>query len=264
VIGELAEAIRQRRAILFVGAGVSNCLGLPTWPQLVDHLAVELGFDPEIFGTHGDHLLLAEYYRLERGSIGPLRTWMDKAWHTGVVIGQSEPHKLIVDLDFPLIYTTNYDNWLEEAYKFHGRPYWKIANVGDLVRLRSNATQIVKFHGDFADDESIVLTESSYFDRLDFESPLDVKLRADLLGRSVLFIGYSLQDINIRYMLYKLHKQWSATSYPGLRPKSFVFLVRPNPVQQRVLESRGIHAIVSNSDDPKAGLTEFLSSLRKV
>jgi hypothetical protein len=263
VLGELAEAIRQRRAILFVGAGVSNCLGLPTWRQLVDHLASELGYDPEIFGTHGDHLLLSEYYRLELGSIGPLRTWLDKAWHTGVDIGNSEPHKHIVDLDFPLIYTTNYDNWLEEAYKFHKRPYIKVANVGDLVRARLNTTQIVKFHGDFADDESIVLTESSYFDRLDFESPLDVKLRADLLGRSILFIGYSLHDINIRYMLYKLHKQWSASTFTGLRPKSFVFLARPNPIQERVLESRGIHAIVSDRDDPKAGLTEFLSSLGK-
>jgi hypothetical protein len=261
MIGDLAKAIRQRSVILFVGAGVSNCLGLPNWRQLIDHLASELGYDPEIFATHGDHLLLSEFFQLERGSIGPLRSWLDKAWHAGVDISKSEPHRLIVDLDFPLIYTTNYDNWLEEAYTFYKRSYSKVINVGDLVGLRADATQIVKFHGDFSDDDSIVLTESSYFDRLDFESPLDVKLRADLLGRSVLFIGYSLQDINIRYMLHKLHKQWSATAFNSLRPKSFVFLTRPNAVQERVLQSRGIHAIVSDDDEPKTGLVRFLNSL---
>lgn len=224
MIGELMEAIAQNRVLLFVGAGVSHCLGLPTWRQLVAHLARELGYDPDIFDTHGDHLLLAEYYRLERGRIGPLRTWLDKEWHKGVDIGQSDLHKLIVQLDVPLIYTTNYDNWLEEAHRFYARPYCKVANVGDLVGVRPGVTQIIKFHGDFADDDSIVLTESDYFNRLDFESPLDIKLRADLLGKSVLFIGYSLSDINIRYMLYKLHRQWSETTYTSLRPKSFVFL----------------------------------------
>ena len=68
-----------------------------------------------------------------------------------------------------------------------------------------NKTQIIKFHGDFDDDSSLVLTESSFFIALDFESPLDIKLRSDSLEKSLLFIGYSLSDINIRYMLYKLH-----------------------------------------------------------
>jgi len=34
------------------------------------------------------------------------------------------------------------------------------------------------------------------FDRLYFSSPLDIKLRTDALGRSILFIGYSLSDVN--------------------------------------------------------------------
>jgi hypothetical protein len=264
VIGELKEAIRSQRAILFVGAGVSQCVGLPDWKELIDHIGVELGYDPQIFATLGDHLMLSEYYRLERGSIGPLRSYLDKAWHSGVDIGKSEVHKLVVDLQFPLIYTTNYDNWLEEAHRYYGKAYSKIAHVGDLVRAKADATQIVKFHGDFEDDDSIVLTESSYFARLDFESPLDIKLRADLLGRTVLFIGYSLKDINIRYMLYRLHRQWSSAAINGMRPKSFVFLGRPNAVQQRVLESRGIHAIISDNDDPTLGLTDFLKSLANV
>ncbi len=261
MIEELAKAVRERKVILFVGAGVSQNLGLPSFSGLVRRLAEELDYDPEIYATHGDYLALAEYYQIEKGTIGPLRSWLDRTWHEGIDISKSDIHRLIVELNFPIIYTTNYDTWIERAYKHYGRNYVKVAHVGDLTKVEPGLVQIVKFHGDFEDDASIVLTESSYFNRLDFESPLDIKLRADLLGKSVFFVGYSLSDINIRYMLYKLHRQWESSSYSDARPKSFIFLARPNPVQERVLSSRGIHAIVSDSDNPKIGLKDFLHRL---
>lgn len=261
MIEELIQNIRERRVILFVGAGVSQNIGLPSHRDLIRHLAQELGYDPDLFATHGDHLTLAEYYQIEKGSIGPLRSWMDRAWHAGVEIANSDLHKLVVELNFPIIYTTNYDRWLEAAHDHHRRRYVKIANVGDLTKIESGVTQIVKFHGDFDDDKSIVLTESSYFERMDFDSPLDLKLRSDLLSRSVLFIGYSLADINLRYILYKINAQWKNSDFARERPRSFIFLTRPNPVQARVLTSRGIFAILSDHDDPGTGLSEFLRGL---
>ena len=119
----------------------------------------------------------------------------------------------------------------------------------------------MKFHGDFAEDDSIVLTESQYLNRLDFESPLDVKLRADLLERSALFIGCSLADINIRYMLYKLNQQWSSSGLGASMPSSFVFLTRPNAVQEQLLQNRGVYPIVAETDDPGEGLRAFLQGL---
>jgi hypothetical protein len=260
---ELVQNIREKNVILFVGAGVSQNLELPSTEQLVQQIANDLGYDPEVFKTYGDYLTLAEYYRLEKGTIAPLRSWMDRKLHSDVDVSKSDIHKIIVNLQFPIIYTTNYDRWLERAHDIHRREYTKVANVSDLAKVKPGITQIVKFHGDFdGDDESIVLTETSYFERLDFESPLDIKLRADLLGKSVLFIGYSLTDIDLRYMLYKLNKQWDASSFASARPKSFVFLTRPNPVQERVWASRGISAIVSDCDKPSDGLRKFLQQLQ--
>jgi hypothetical protein len=77
-----------------------------------------------------------------------------------------------------------------------------------------------------------VLTESSYYQRLSFESPLDIKLWADSLARPLLFIGYSLTDINLRYLLYKLDQQWQVSNLARVRPKSYIFLTAPNPVQE--------------------------------
>jgi SIR2-like domain len=253
---------RKRNLLLFVGAGVSASLGIPTYDLLIDHLAEELGYEPKIFRTLGDYMTLAEYYLLEKKSLGPLRSWMDKEWHSSEIdVRTSEIHRLIVNLDSPLIYTTNYDSWLERAHDAFKKPFTKIANVGDIAKATADRTQIVKFHGDFEDDKSIVLSESSYLDRLSFESPLDVKLRSDVLGKAVLFIGYSLSDINLRYLLYRLQKQWAGTVYEDLRPESYIFLTRPNEILEKVLMSRGVTAVVSDDDDHAVGLEKFLAEL---
>ena len=262
MITDLAKAVRDQRVLLFVGAGVSNDLGLPVFSALIDHLADSLGYDPDIFHSLGDYLTLCEYYMLEHGdSIGPLLRWMDRSWHRDVSIGNSEVHRLIVELNFPVIYTTNYDSWLEKAHQHYGKPFTKIANVGQLADADPSATQIIKFHGDFDDDQSIVLTESQYFDRLDFESPLDIRLRADLLHRSVLFIGYSLSDINVRYMLYRLNSLYNSSGLEQSMPQSYIYLTRPNSVEERVLKSRGIEPIVTDSDNPSERLKQLLRSL---
>lgn len=237
-------------------------LGLPSFRGLIEHLADELGFDPEVFERSGDYLSLAEYYLLQKGSLGQLRSWMDRTWHDpGVEVTNSRVHTAIVELGFPIIYTTNYDRWIERAYDASGRTYTKIANVADIAQAHDDHTQIVKLHGDFDDDSSIVLTESSYFERLGFESPLDIKLRSDVLGRTLLFLGYSFNDINIRYLIYKLHRQWQASAFERVRPRSYIFLARPNLVQEEVLRSRGLEPIVSDEDDPRRGLESFLNRL---
>lgn len=261
----LADAIRSRNALLFVGAGVSMNLGVPSWAELTAHIADRLGYDPREFEALGSDQTLAEFYALQTGSIGPLRSWMDVEWHRDAAdkVAKSEVHRLIVGLGFPVIYTTNYDRYLELAHEAHGAAYTKVANIGELAAVPSGATQIVKFHGDFEDDGSIVLTESSHFDRLALEGPLDLKLRADLLGRAALFIGYSLSDVSIRYLLYRLHRLWEASAYARVRPKVYVFLGRPNPVQARVLAGWGIVPLFSESPDIGEGLRQMLADLLK-
>lgn len=263
IMDSLVTSIKQKNVVLFVGAGVSMNLGLLSWKELIGKMAEDLGFEAAQFSSFGDYLALAEYYKIKTGSLGGLRSWMDRTWHSDAVdIGQSEVHRLIVENDFPIIYTTNYDRWLEIAFDHYKRPYCKITNVTDLVRIRDGATQIVKFHGDFDDDRSLVLDESSYFERLEFESPLDIKLRSDVLARSVLFIGYSLSDVSLRYLFYKLDKLWKMHGKYSVRPRSYIFVPKPNPVQEAVLDQWGISMISSDRADPRTALVEFMQSLK--
>ncbi len=189
---------------------------------------------------------------------------MDSTWHpTDVDICKSELHNIIVDLNFPIIYTTNYDRWLETAFDKRKRPFHKIANVADLSIGSAGRTEIIKFHGDFEDDESLVLTETSYFQRMMFEGPLDIRLRSDCLARPLLFVGYSLHDINTRYLLHRLQELWKNSPYAEQRPLSYILMTEHDPVQEIVLESRGVHPIVLAGDDPGEMTTSFLRLVSK-
>lgn len=259
---DLLDAHRTGKLMLFVGAGVSANLGLPDWDTLIAHIAEELGYDPKIFATYGNHLALAEFYKKKKGGLGALRSWMDREWHKPTTdISKSDIHQLITQGNFSRIYTTNYDRWLEYAHDAFGVKYDKIASVADLVSVTEGHRQIIKLHGDFDADDSLVLDETSYFQRLDFDTPLDIKLRNDVLGSSVLFIGYSLNDLNIRLLFYRLTEMWGRSTLASARPKSYVFTHRPNPVAQELLSHWGIEMIVSEDDDPRKALTGFLQDL---
>lgn len=68
---ELLQAYRTNKLMLFVGAGVSANLSLPTWDELIAHIARELGYDPKIFATYGTPLALAEYYIKKKAAWAP-------------------------------------------------------------------------------------------------------------------------------------------------------------------------------------------------
>ncbi|WP_404924873.1 SIR2 family NAD-dependent protein deacylase [Mesorhizobium sp. ORM16] len=262
-IEQLARSVRERRAILFVGAGVSMSVGLPSWRKLIDHLVEDLGIDHGIIAPSDvSYQTLAEFYRLKRGTIGPLRSWMDRNWSVSrEKVRRSEIHRLIVALDFPIIYTTNYDRNLEVAFEVHSRDYVKVANAKDIAKAGNGVTHIVKYHGDFDDDSSLILAETDYFDRLSFDSPLDVKFRADALGRTILFIGYSMSDMNIRLLLHRLWQTWRLSGYEDDRPRSFIFMPSPNVVQEAVLGRWGIEMLSEEAAQPEQALAAFLSKL---
>jgi hypothetical protein len=259
----LIESVGEGETILFVGAGVSQNLGLPGFSRLIELMGEDLGYDADIFSMHGDFMTLAEFYEDEARGLGRLRSKLDQEWHDPRIdLGASAIHRHIVELDLPLIYTTNWDAWLERSFERVEKEYVRVANVSDLRRAREGVTQIVKYHGDFQEDlTSLVLTEASYLDRLAFDSPLDIKLRADSLARPILFVGYSLGDINTRYLLHRLERVWRESGRPDARPVSYLALYRPNPIQDRVLKRRGVSTLQIDGLNPGDALLAFFEEL---
>jgi hypothetical protein len=265
VVEQLAHEIRKRRVILFAGAGVSAGLGLPSWETFIGRLGTELGFDSKDFlGLSADFRSLAEFYRLQKGSIDGLRERMRREWAvTDEKLAASHIHRLIVRLEFPLIYTTNYDRLLERAFELHGVAFNKATTAKDIARRDASLPTIVKFHGDL-DDGAVVLTETDYFRRMAFDDPLDIQLTADALGRGILFVGYSVSDVNLRLLLFRLREIWHESGQAEWRPRSYVLMTRPDPIQERILDALGVTPLVVShreSESEAAALVSFLERL---
>lgn len=259
----LRDLRRDGKLIPFVGAGLSIPLGLPSWSSLLDIIADQLDYDPAVFKLSGNNLQLAEFYVANKGSIGPLRSEMDRLFNpTDEAIKSSRSHSALVDMNLPLIYTTNYDRIIERAFELKRIPCHTISNIDDISVAPPNATQVVKFHGTFSDDASLVLTESSYFDRLEFESAIDIKLRADILGKILLFVGYSLSDINIRYMLYKLHKLRQRVRRDTNRlPSAYLITFGAGEVQRTLLAQWDVLVVDLDPINKSESMDLFLEQL---
>jgi hypothetical protein len=260
---DLRKALSERRALLFVGAGISMSVGMPSWRTLIEHMLNELELDASILESPDiTYQTIAEYFKVTRGSLQELGEWMKARWRVSdEEIRSSRLHELIVSLDFPTIYTTNCDANLENAYRVHGRPYKKVTNARDLAHASPEVTLIIKYHGDFEDMASLVIAETDYFERLSFEAPLDIRFRSDSLAATMLFVGYSMSDLNIRFLLYRLWSTWHRAGSANHRPNSYVFMHRPTEVQRSVLKQWGVTILEGSGDSAESSLLKFLEEL---
>ena len=244
---DLIDLLKQRRVIPFVGAGFSLWHGLPNWDELLKSVSTEITDIPE-YDTikrfcNDDHLQIAEYLYIKSDkSIGPLRHKLSTLLTSKKNLTDSTHHIELINLNAQQIYTTNYDEIIEHTYSSLSHPYAFVALPKHIAAANKNKTQIVKYHGDLRYDSSLVLTESSYYSRLEFESPMDLKFRSDLLGQSVLFIGYSFRDINIRIIWFKLMEMMKDVPEQD-RPSSYIVRFDRNEVLEDLYKAVGIRTI---------------------
>lgn len=261
----LLDAAASKRLVPFIGSGFSKVFALPTWNELINDISIELGYDPAIASIYGDFLQLAEFMYIEKDGISELRSKLDRKFNADVDISKSKQHQLLTLLNPHTIYTTNWDSLIERAFEHYSVKYNRIATINDFQKSTPDVTSIVKFHGDFsATDDSIVFTESSYYERLSFESPLDIRLRADMMSNTLLFLGYSLSDTNVRYMWYKLQKLLlTQHSTKSRNPFAYIVTFKPNPVFEAIsTHSRNIGVISLDPLNPVNSMEELLNELQ--
>jgi hypothetical protein len=154
-----------------------------------------------------------------------------------------EPHRTLGALRLPVYLTTNYDDFMYKALVASGvRPVREVArwNSELLENVESKSDSgyepskdsplVFHIHGHWDLPESMVATEDDYFDFLvniarDLAtSPTDtskkailpLRVRRALKGSTLMFLGYSLTDINFRVILRGLVESLS----PALRQMS--------------------------------------------
>jgi hypothetical protein len=264
----LQQEFQDRRLIPFLGAGFSKPLNLPDWGELIGWMAERLGFEPDLFRLHGRHDQLAEYFQLaDHNNFRHLVHEMTRRFDSEEAVRArqtSRMHLALARLDWRCIYTTNYDSHVEGALRDAKKKVAVLASFEDFQARREPGTcEVIKFHGTLTHPESIVLTESSYFQRIALDAPVDQRLRADLLSHSFLFIGYSFNDTNIRYIWYRMN-QLRLQGQAGLRRparRCFFATFGVGPIQPDLLDQWNIDLIQLDPADKVASVADLLQRI---
>ncbi len=272
---ELRRLYRDGRVIPFIGAGASMAVQWgsngekhrgPSWRELVDKAARLIGADdPELLHMRGTDLQILEYMRIKRDTMQPLINWLHASMRpSDDDLRRSVLHRALAALsNCQLIYTTNYDDFIERTMRLHNRAVMTIAAEHDLSQHLAETTQVVKFHGDFNRPETMVLSESDYERRMRLESPMDLKLRSDALGRALLFIGYSFRDANVAYLFRLVTEQFGELPQSFAGKRAYIISNNPFDFELQLFNARHIEVIPTygaDRADEVAGIVSAMSA----
>jgi hypothetical protein len=225
-INEIRELItahlRERTATLFLGAGINA--GTTRSDGVEFPLAAELGqwICRDLLDDGNLKLPLDQAADIARYKLGekPVNQYLFEQFGA---YRPSAAHLSLVQLPWDVIYTTNYDLLVEQA-----AAHKSIVPAGTLKTIFSTSTELdafseadilyYKLHGsvDFAntDEGRLILTKEDYRFYERFRKPLFHRLERDLLSRTFVFIGYSLQDPNFQAILNDCREQLGAKTLP--------------------------------------------------
>lgn len=247
-LGLVADAVRERRCILFLGAGVHAPPAddspfdyppeqrPPLGAALSEQLAHASGLAEQFPGEDPRNLQrVALFYEIAR-SRRQLVEAVARAVHEG-----KRPSPLLgalAELDFPIVISTNYDHLFERALAAAGKDprvsvYTpELEATTDFRDPTAESPVVFKIHGDVARPETLVVTDEDYIQfvlRMSSKDPYDpvpLTLKYYLTGWTTLFVGYSLLDYNLRLLFKTLRWKIDAANVPDM----YSVDVRPDPL----------------------------------
>lgn len=214
---DFPAALKDDAAAIFVGAGVSMGAGYPSWSKLLTEIGDELGVSS---GDVHDLAALAQWSIQESGSATRVRNVIREK----ISPNHDVPDALNIIARLPVrhIWTTNYDRLIERAFEAIDRPIDSISGPKDLsLRARPGAARLYKMHGSVDRLDDLVISTDDYElfrSRRGAYLPL---LQAHLTSMSMLFVGLSFTDPNIRHVLSLIRE-----SFTDAPPEHFA-IVRP-------------------------------------
>lgn len=260
---QLIDAFRDRRAVIFLGAGVSRSAGLPSWQNLAADLAKDLDFPADLeegsFST--DSLLkIPQYYENKFGR----RALQQRLEELIQPNGASRAHDLIASLPCDLYYTTNFDELLESSLRVatEDERFPVIADENDArYHAGRRGLQVRKIHGTLSRPLGIVITRQDFARVRNRSQVMFEDLRGDLRDHSFLFIGYSLSDPDFVALYDDV-----LSTMGDMRQVHFICLPGATELERDDLKRRGFEVLDilgwdSDRSDISRGLGAFLDEL---
>lgn len=238
----LFDLIRKEDVIIWAGAGMSMYAGYPSGQRLAEILLESLTEEEKNLISKNSQLsyIAEEFLRIKDGDRTPLINILKDVFSKRP--SSNELHKKLSMIPhFQTIITTNYDSLFESTYT----NYQLIHSAKQLSELDNKKTHIFKVHGVIEEPESLLITNSDY--NKFFKDSAETNtywavIRERLATKSVLFIGYNIEDPNISVVFDRI------TDALGSRKDCFI--VAPNLTLHKIndLERKQIHYINSNAE----------------
>ncbi|WP_286818482.1 SIR2 family protein [Desulfobacter sp. UBA2225] len=224
IIEKLISIINTGRAILFTGAGFSvGCENvIETSPPRAKELA-KLICQKGGFGEDDDLTYASDYFLNYRNKFDLLHLLKENF----TITKNGKEHSIISSLDWKRIYTTNYDDSIEKSAQETQKIIYSLTiddNPKEFYKKRNCCIHINGSISSVSEDDlnaKFKLTRTSYVSPDSFvNSSWYYYFKKDLEQCSaIVFIGYSLYDIDIEKILF---------SSPILKNKTY-FITEKNP-----------------------------------
>ncbi len=245
-ISVLARQIAPQNTVLVLGAGASIPSGAPSGKELAKDLEAKFKVGEGLGLSLSDIATLIERRVNRRELIEFICNKVEDITPSGGILS-------IPLLDWAAIFTTNYDTLVEKAFKKSGVPLSVYSSNYDFSKSsNSNSQSLYKFHGTAGRDDSLgfkermVITGPDYDKVEDFRTILYKRLAEYMHSKSVIIIGNSLEDPDLRKIV---DDAVSAKSNEGAPGKIFLLVYNKNDDLAEIYESRGIIVCFGGIDD---------------
>ena len=204
----LFETISKGEVVLWVGAGLSLYAGLPSGVQLREILYKGLTpLEKEEVGEESDLSHLADEICTLKGNRNYIIQTLKNTFTRDFL--STETHKIISQIPhFRNIITTNYDSLFESVYG--SGKLNVIFSDNHTPYIDAKKVNLFKIHGDLSNPDSIIITESDYnnfFSKDTEQNTIWSVIKEIIATKSILFIGYGLEDTNIQVIFNKIRNK---------------------------------------------------------
>lgn len=214
----------------FVGAGMSIRAGFVNWRELLRDIAGDLGLDIDL---EHDLIAVAQYEENRKRTRDSLDEAIVREFSRQAAITTN--HRLLARLPIDTVWTTNYDQLLEQAFA-DARRRADVKHTVDRLGIRNPYADVTlfKMHGDVDHPADAVLTKDDYECYEIERQAFTVQLLSDLLSKRFLFLGFSFTDPNIEYTFNRLRRLLNPLRKRGNNLKDhYCILKKPVPDDYR-------------------------------
>lgn len=250
-IAALTRGIEPMRTVLLFGAGSSIPSGAPSVASLQAHFEKVFGVPASGYSLAEQTGIIETRTRDRARLITELRSQFTKLRPAGAL------------LNLPLykwksIYTTNYDELIEECYRRKEAPCGVYTTNFDFgLREDPDSLQLFKLHGTlkrdevFGDRSRMILTQGDYDLTEQYREQLYDRLKSDLAGAHLIIIGHSLADHDIRAIVDRAVRLRISS---GAQTRITLFMYTRDEGRASLYESRGLDVCFGGLDDFSAAL----------